>query len=240
LGFGFFNKRRVFPEGIETGVRRIVLPIGFAPFLNKAAQGTEHVERFERSARIRFYPDGTYGWTYVDGDGEPDGAERRSAITKPAHYLMGVQGATLRISGTVTGKVLVYAVEHIVIEDDLRYIGGRETGDGGDYLGLVAEKDVAIAEPDVTGPGDLEIHASIYARRQFAVRQFRANPSGTLLIYGSLTAGSITATEPRYATKIEFDRRLENARPPSFPLTDRYELESWNGDWVVEEPDLPE
>jgi hypothetical protein len=60
------------------------------------------------------------------------------------------------------------------------------------------------------------------------------------MIYGSVTAGSITATEPRFATKIEFDRRLTNARPPSFPLTDRYELESWNGEWRVEEAGFEE
>ena len=69
------------------------------------------------------------------------------------------------------------------------------------------------------------------------MRDFRSRPSGTLVIYGSVTAGSITATEPRFATKIEFDRRLTNARPPSFPLTDRYELDAWNGEWRVDEPE---
>ena len=62
--------------------------------------------------------------------------------------------------------------------------------------------------------------------------------AGTLSIYGSLTAGSLTATEPRFATRIEYDERLASARPPSFPLSDRYELESWNGEWRAE-PLLP-
>jgi hypothetical protein len=31
-----------------------------------------------------------------------------------------------------------------------------------------------------------------------------------------------TATEPRYATGIRFDPRLESRRPPGFPVTDRY------------------
>src|SRR5262249_1086037 len=68
---------------------------------------------------------------------------------------------------------------------------------------------------------------------------FRSRPSGTLTIFGSLTAGSLTATEPRYATKVEFDPRLSNARPPSFPLTDRYELESWAGEWRVDDESAP-
>jgi hypothetical protein len=223
---GRFVRREVFPEGVETGVRRITLPSRFLPFLNEAANGAEAVQRFERSARITFYPDGTYGWTYVDG-GEP---EQRLRLTAPAHYLIGLEDAELRLKGTVNGKVLVYTAERIVIEDDLRYAHGRDRH-GDDYLGLVAERSVEIAGPDLTGPGDLEVDASIYARRRFAVRDFYAREGGTLVIFGSLTAGSVTATEPRYATKVEFDRRLENARPPSFPLTDRYELESWDGQW---------
>jgi hypothetical protein len=41
----------------------------------------------------------------------------------------------------------------------------------------------------------------------------------------------VTATEPRFATKIEFDPRLATMRAPGFPLSDRYELESWSGEW---------
>jgi hypothetical protein len=55
--------------------------------------------------------------------------------------------------------------------------------------------------------------------------------AGTLFLYGSLTVGSVSASEPRYATKIEFDPRLDRARPPSFPNTNRYEVASWQGTW---------
>ncbi|HUO68094.1 MAG TPA: hypothetical protein VMV37_11185, partial [Gammaproteobacteria bacterium] len=40
-------------------------------------------------------------------------------------------------------------------------------------------------------------------------------------------------------TKVQFDPRLKNARPPSFPLTDRYELESWDGEWRVDDESSP-
>ena len=126
--------------------------------------------------------------------------------------------------------MLVYTPDDIVIEDDLVYARDpRVDDDADDYLGLVAESTVEIAPPNVTGDGDLTVDASIYARRQFAVRTIYSRRSGTLNIYGSLAAGSLTATEPRYATKIEFDKRLASARPPSFPLSDRYELEDWSG-----------
>jgi hypothetical protein len=74
-----------------------------------------------------------------------------------------------------------------------------------------------------------------YAKRRFAVRDYNARGNDLLNIYGSVTAGSLSATEPRYRTKIRFDRRLETLRPPSFPMTDRYEVESWDNEWKVEQ-----
>ena len=98
--------------------------------------------------------------------------------------------------------MLVYSPERIIIEGSLIYVHDpRRTADGGDYLGLLSRKDVEIARLDVTGPGDLEIQAAVYARRRFVVTDYDAPREGTLLIYGSLTAGSLSATEPRYATR---------------------------------------
>jgi hypothetical protein len=142
---------------------------------------------------------------------------------------------TLHVKGTVRGKVLVYSPEGIVVDDDIVYAHDpRAGGDPGDYLGLVSDKSVEIASQEITGPGDLTIDAAIYARREFVVRGYNASNDGALVVYGSLAAGSIAATEPRYRTRVRFDPRLEKLRPPSFPLTDRYEVEAWDGRWRVE------
>jgi hypothetical protein len=143
------------------------------------------------------------------------------------------EGVDLRVRGVVNGKVLVYSPEHILIVDDIRYAADPRDPSTDDYLGLVAERSVEIEEPDVTGPGDLEVHASIYARNRFTVRSYRSRPSGTLIIYGSVTAGSVSATEPRFATRIEFDDRLTTMRAPGFPLSDRYELDAVTDEWRV-------
>jgi hypothetical protein len=63
------------------------------------------------------------------------------------------------------------------------------------------------------------------------VTHVAALKTATLYIYGSLTAGSLSETEPRYATHIEFDPRFERLRPPGFPLTNKYEVEAWDGRW---------
>jgi hypothetical protein len=100
-----------------------------------------------------------------------------------------------------------------------------------DYLGIVSDGNVEIADSSVTRPGDLNIQAAIFARTRFSVRHFRGRAQGMLVIYGSLAAGSVSATEPRYATRILHDARLEERRPPAFPLTGDYELAAWDRQW---------
>ncbi len=221
-GPGWVNRHTMFPAGLETMVRRI----GLAPQRAPAASDDD-VQRFERDAAVTFYEDGSYGWRAVAGH-EP---EQRRALTNRPHYLIGADDVTLQVHGVVRGTVLVYTPGRIVIVHDLRYAHDPREPGAGDYLGLVAERSVEIGEPDVTGPGDLEVYASIYARGLFAVRGYRSRRAGKLVIYGSLAAGSLTATEPRYATSVQFDPRLTTMRAPGFPLSDRYELESASGEW---------
>ena len=58
----------------------------------------------------------------------------------------------------------------IVVEGNLTYAHDpRDTPDSRDYLGLVCDRYIEVAPPGVTGPGDLEIHAAIFAGRRFVV-----------------------------------------------------------------------
>jgi hypothetical protein len=219
---GFVNRRTMFPGGLETMVRRI----GLAPQRPPAASD-EDVQRFENDAAVTFYEDGSYGWRTLRGN-DP---EQLRTLTNRPHYLIGAENVTLQVHGTVKGTVLVYTPDRIVIVHDLRYAHDPREPGAADYLGLVAERSVEIGGPDMTGPGDLEVYASIYARGLFAVSGYRSRRAGKLVIYGSLAAGSLTATEPRYATSVHFDPRLTTMRAPGFPLSDRYELESSSGEW---------
>jgi hypothetical protein len=221
-GVGFVNRHTMFPAGLETMVRRI----GLAPQQPPAASGDD-VQRFEHDTAVTFYEDGSYGWRALRGNE----SEQRRTLTDRAHYLIGADNVTLQVHGTVKGTVLVYTPDRIVIVHDLRYAHDPREPGASDYLGLVAERSVEIGGPDLTGPGDLEVYASIYARGLFAVSGYRSRRAGKLVIYGSLAAGSLTATEPRYATSIHFDPRLTTMRAPGFPLSDRYELESSSGEW---------
>jgi hypothetical protein len=235
-GTGYFNRRKMFPAGLEMRVRRIGLPPRAAAF-DDGALPADRVLRLAQDSLLTFHADGTFALHALTAGGaarlaEPAAPAGRALGEEPFYFVAG-DGATLHVRGTVNGKVLVYSRDSIVIVDDLRYAADPRAPGADDYLGLVAERTVEIAEPDVTGPGDLEVHASIYARNRFAVRDYRSRRSGTLIIYGSVTAGTVSATEPRYATRIEFDERLTTLRAPGFPLSDRYELDSASGEWRV-------
>jgi outer membrane biosynthesis protein TonB len=219
------NKRKLFPAGLETHARRIELPDRAAAL--EAVAGPDNSQRFAHDTALTFHDDGSVSWH------EPDGAETRRALGGEPFYLMADEDVELEVSGTVNGKVLVYTPDRIVVTGDIRYAADPRTPHADDYLGLVAERTVEIAEPEVTGSGDLEIFASIYARQRFVVRDFMSRRSGTLIVHGSLTAGTLSASEPRFATRVEFDDRLTTMRAPGFPLSDRYELDSTSGEWRV-------
>jgi hypothetical protein len=227
-GPGYLKRSEMFPAGIETRVRRIGLPSRAAAF-DEGAVPADRVRRIAHDSLLTFHADGT-----LHSHAVPDGpATEHGTLGAEPFYVVAEDGVDLHVRGVVNGKVLVYSREDIVIVDDLRYLDDPRVPGADDYLGLVAERSVEIAEPDITGPGDLEVHASIYARTRFAVRSALSRRSGTLIVYGSVTAGSISATEPRFATRIQFDDRLTTMRAPGFPLSDRYELDSAAGEWRV-------
>ena len=228
---GRVKREQIFLAGLETGVRKIRLPRHFQPFPGEAAVGRDQVRRFEQDTRITFYADGSYGWE----DLEANAAEVRESISDKATYLLGAAKKKLYVRGIIKGKVLVYSPQRIVIAGNLTYARDPLTApDGGDYLGLVCDKTIEIAHPDITGSGDLLINAAIYAKGSFRTRGYRLREHAVLFIYGSLTAGTLAATEPRFATKIRFDERLETTRPPGFPMSNRYEIEAWAGQWEIE------
>jgi hypothetical protein len=226
--------REIFRGGIETKTAPIALPVGFPSFVQYQGDSTK-VRSFARATRVTFYSDGSYGWREI-GSNDP---EQRQAVSA-AHYIVGSGVTPICVRGTVRGKVVVYSPERIIVEGSLIYAHDpRSSPVADDYLGLISSKDVEIAPQNVTGPGDLEIHAAIYAKRRFVVSDEDARGTATLWIHGSLTAGSLSATEPRYATRYDFDRRFEQVRPPGFPVTNRYEVDTWDAQWREAEADPP-
>ena len=179
--------------------------------------------------RITFFADGGYT---MRGDSPRSATDIQQPSEQPVYFMAG-RGVQLFVQGTVAGQFLVYSPDRIEIEGHLRYAHDpRTVPDAPDYIGLVSDRYVVIAPPAVTGPGDLEINAAIFAGRRFIVTSIDHRRSATLRIYGSVSSGTLTASEPRYAVKIEYDTRFEQRRPPGFPSTARHEVDQWDGRWI--------
>jgi hypothetical protein len=229
LTYGSFNSRRnkdVFQGGAETKTDRVTLPRDMPDVVSGGDEGERRV--FAEDTRIIFNPDGSYVWRLASGKGEL----QHGAPSQKPQYLIGEKNAKLYVRGTVSGIFTVYSPSDIEIEDDLVYRKDpRQTLVSQDYLALISGRDIRIAAGEVTGPGDLTVHAAIFAKRRFFTESVDHSKPATMFIYGSLTAGTILETEPRYATKLDYDKRFEYLRPASFPMTRRYEVDSWDQDW---------
>jgi len=233
----------IFRGGVETRAGLINLPEELQPFEWAPQDGNARIHEFAADTRLRFFADGSYTWRTEDS---PETGYRNDPSAHPV-YFIAAGGVTLYVKGVVAGKILVYSPQKIVVEGSLTYAHDpRENRNSSDYLGLVCDRYITVAPAGVTGPGDLEIQAAIFAGRRFVVtdidngrsatlRNFAYRRSATLRIYGSLAAGSLSASEPRYATKLEYDDRFERRRPPGFPSTNRYEVDDWDGQWTETE-----
>lgn len=225
----------IFRGGVETGASEIRLPEALQPSKWAPAEAKARVHELATDTHIKFFGDGSYTWLASDASTP----QYLNSPTDDPVYFIGGRDATLYVKGVVAGKVLVYSPQKVIIEGNLTYAHDpRKAPDSRDYLGLVCDRHIEVASPGVTGPGDLEIDAAIFAGRRFLVQDIDHHRSATLRIFGSLTAGTLSASEPRFATKIDYDERFEQYRPPGFPATNRFEAEDWDGLWM-ETPERP-
>ncbi len=224
-----FPRRRnkeVFQGGVETRTERVTLPRDMPDVVSGGDAADRRI--FTTDTRIIFNPDGSYVWRLANGDGPLERAEP----SQNPQYLIADKGAKLFVRGKVAGIFTVYSPSDIEIEDDITYQDDpRAVVISRDFLALIAGRDIRVARTQVTGTGDLNIQAALFARRRFCIESADRGKIGRLNILGSLTAGTISETEPRYATKLDYDKRFEYLRPASFPMTRRYEVDSWDQDW---------
>lgn len=221
------RKKDVFQGGMETRTERVTLPRDMPDVVNGGDETDRHV--FADDTRIIFNSDGSFVWRLANGTGS---LTRVESSQRP-RYLIGAKGASLHVSGTVCGIFTVYSPDDIEIENDVVYSKDpRDVVISRDFLALIAGRDIRISPGQITGDGDLNVHAALFARRTFRIESTDRGRAGTLYILGSLTAGTILETEPRYATKMDFDKRFEYLRPASFPMTRRYEVDSWDEGWA--------
>ncbi len=220
------QKDSVFTKGLETGTAKIKLPgqTGIKP----AAKNDSLAISFWQETWLTFTADG-----YFSCYSKEERTPCRVKIPQQPFIISGFKKGRLHIRGVIHGKILVFSQNDIIIDGSITCkVNPRLLTNSQDYLGVVSEKDIIIAEPKVTGRGDLHLYGAYFAKKRFRIRKFwYKNDGAKLYIFGSLTAGSAGATEPRYGTRIKFDPRLRRKRPPFFPMTDQYEVTHWDKKW---------
>ncbi|MFK7732900.1 MAG: hypothetical protein AB8B48_14865 [Pseudomonadales bacterium] len=225
---GFIRRSDIFRGGLKTGVKSIRLPGSFRPQLESLNIDEQQLIRFSEHSHLTFLENGSMELRTEHDDTNVQIVELPDNMA----YLIADSKVRLCVQGKVHGKILVYSPERIIISNDLVYADASKNTT--DFLGLVSDKVIEVAGIEKTGKGDLHVHGALYAKRRFAVRNHSDHNNGILSVFGSLSAGSLTATEPRYRTRVRFDQRLHEQRPPGFPLTDHFEIEQWNKTWHLE------
>ncbi|MBU2099049.1 MAG: hypothetical protein KKD00_09825 [Gammaproteobacteria bacterium] len=214
----------MFADGLRTGTGRIRLPEQALPGFWRDTGAT--VITLDSDAQLQF--EGENGVLWTDADSH---TQTRLSVPPAGLVITGTGRTRIELSGTVAGNVLVHSARQLIITNDLVYANTSATS--ADSLALISEGSIEIAPASVTGAGDLEIHGALYARQRFSVRRFRDRHQGTLYIYGTLVAGSVSATEPRFDTHIQYDNRFEQMRPPAFPSTGLVDLLHWDQQWAA-------
>ena len=220
------RRDRIFQGGLQQRAKRIQFPDRLMP--NTLHDTSEiQTDHFEQDAHIVFHETGYYWYIPSDPDNITEVKTQANVL-----QISGGAGVTLNIQGTIKNTVLVYAAHKIRITGDLLYSRDPKIFfNSEDFLGILSNRYVEVASPEVTGAGDLIIQATVYAKRRFQVRKYRHAENAKLSIYGNLIAGTVSATEPRYGTIVEFDKRFEDRRLLGFPMTNNYEIDTWEASW---------
>lgn len=218
----------MFPDGVETGSRPIPFSGQGWSFDPSGGDADARVHELVDDTRIRFLGEDGYAWC----EGRCGGWRTEPAPGAQVVYFIAAPRAIVTVQGLVSGKFLVHSPRRIVIEGDLTYARDpRVDPQSGDLLGLVSDLDIEIAPPSRTGHGDLHVQAALFAGRRVVVSDAEERRSATLHVLGSLAARSLSESEPRYATRVVYDRRFERLRPPGFPSTNRFAADAWDRQW---------
>ncbi|WP_157885713.1 hypothetical protein [Pseudohongiella nitratireducens] len=226
-----FQNQNAFLQGVQSGVGMI--PMDREPLLSMLAdirQNETRMHYFQGDTVLQFQRDGSVKWQSIDDET----VAGLIAASEQPQVIINEGRNRFELSGEINGHFLVYSPHQILITGSLNYVNPTvgELTKSSPLLGLVSRRSVEVASRFTTGSGNLRIDAAIYAARRFSVRRFDDMHQGILHIYGSLAAGSISATEPRFSTRIEKDPRLDSIRPPGFPLTGQTVLAEWDGVWL--------
>ncbi|MCC5913351.1 MAG: hypothetical protein JJU46_03145 [Balneolaceae bacterium] len=202
------------------------------------SQGTNGGLYFENNAEIEFLDDGQL--LVREEPSRP--WQQPSEYTVDLSLYNGVISSNSRISlkGTVNGSYTVHSTDDIIITGDIVYNEDpRDEPSSTDLLGIVSEKSVIIDRDahQSSGNNDLNIHASIMALdKSFSAEDYNQGSSrGDLNLLGGIIQmergpmGTFSGGQIRsgFNKDYEYDERLLQMVPPSFPRESVFSIIHW-------------
>ena len=177
MTFNSFNSRRnkdVFQGGFETKTDRVTLPRDMPDVVNGGDESDRrvvrrrHAHHLQSGRQLRVAP---RQWRRT--------AAARASRREQPQYLIGEKGAKLYVRGTVR-RHLHGLLTHRHRDRRRPRLSQGSAADG--HLARLPRAHLraatsSIAPAEVTGPGDLTVHAALFARRRFFTEEMRPRPS---------------------------------------------------------------
>ena len=146
----------------------------------------------------------------------------------------------VNVEGKLDGRLSISSQTNVWIQNDILYERDPRAGLSNDLLGLIAEKNVIIAD-NAANNSDCEIHASIFCRDgSFSAENYTSRPvGGELRILGSIVqdergaVGTFSGSTLKsgFSKRYRYDDRLSDNtyRPPCYPgfFTTTFAINSW-------------
>jgi hypothetical protein len=236
---GTSQNKAIFKQGYETGIADITLPNDISAIINASTSGGK---KYTGNIWVTLKPG-----TAADGDGvaliqaSAGGPVIDSInLSDPSFNGVILGTGTVNVKGTLDGKLSIASQLDVNIIDDIRYEQNPQTTTSNDLLGLVADRDVVVAN-NVANNSDCMIDACIFARSgSFRAEDYNSRPvSGILGVYGSIVQderGAVgqysgSTLKSGFSKRYRFDLRLNDPayRPPYFPgyYVKTYAISSW-------------
>lgn len=219
--------------GYETGVS-MPLPTNLTPTKDSAISRGRYLATTD-TVWATFNTDGTI--TVKVGAAAPT----TTALTTYApNGVIAFEGAILRIKGTVNGQASISSITNgsgqggrVFIDDDIKYKSNPVTNPSStDLLGIIATKEILIANTAANNAGGVDVHAALYSQTKGLGAQNISSGGikGSLRLLGGTTQGErqiVVSGGNGYTKSYNYDTRLMGMSPPGFPLTGGFEIVSW-------------
>ncbi|MDL1893848.1 hypothetical protein FBQ87_13320 [Sphingobacteriales bacterium CHB3] len=237
---GTGTNKAIFKKGYETGVAPIDFPDDLTAVIDASTSGGV---RYTERIFVDLVPgtsannDGIAVIRRTPSDPSPD----TIALSNPAFNGVILSTDTVRVKGTLDGRLTIASLRDLYIDDNVRYEQNPRTiPNSDDLLGLVAEKNIIVA----TNPANnthCEIDACVFSRDgSFVAEKYNTRPvSGELRFYGSIVqdtrgpVGTFSGSNiiSGFSKRYRYDDRLSNPafRPPYYPgfYVKTYAITNW-------------